>query len=192
VLLVQAFCRTWPNASTLPETGKLLRNMDEPTRPIAAATHLLATAFRVQSERVLQRRQVMAVGEWQPGTEGPASTIDRQQLGTLIAISQRQQLQELSQQLDPSQQQWLGAAMRGGDSAWLHAADDCEAAELVHLIKALTIAEMQIPGCSLGAKSPVIALNRLLKQRGSKLSRDDLAWIKQHSDNRFIPNGPVL
>ncbi len=134
----------------------------------------------------------MAVGEWQPGAEGPASTIDRQQLATLIAISQREQLQELAQQLDPAQQQWLGTAMHGGDDTWLQAADDCEAAELVHLIKALTIAEMQIPGCRLGAKSPVIALNRLIKQRGSKLSRDELAWIKQHSDNRFIPNGPVL
>ena len=69
----------------------------------------------------------MAVGEWQSGAEGPASTIDRQQLATLIAISQREQLQELAQQLDPAQQQWLGTAMHGGDDAWLQAASDCEA-----------------------------------------------------------------
>jgi hypothetical protein len=51
---------------------------------------------------------------------------------------------------------------------------------------------MQIPGCSVGAKSPVITLHRMLKQRGAKLGHDDLAWIKEHSDYRFIPNGPVL
>ncbi len=134
----------------------------------------------------------MAVGEWQPGAARPAATIEPQQLAMLISISQLDTLQQLAEQLDPTQQQWLGAVMHCGDDAWSRAAGDCDQAELVHLIKTLVIAEMQIPGCSVGAKSPVIALHRLLKQRGEKLSQDDLAWIKQHSDNRFIPNGPVL
>lgn len=134
----------------------------------------------------------MAVGEWQPGGERSLQAIEPQKLAALVALSQQEKLQRLAEQLDPAQQKWLGAAMHSGDDAWTQAAGDCDDAELVHLIKALAVAEMQIPGCSVGAKSPVIALNRMLKQRGAKLGQDELAWIKEHSDNRFIPNGPVL
>ncbi len=134
----------------------------------------------------------MGIGEWQPGGEKPPQAIEPQKLAMLVALSQQEKLARLAERLDPDQQKWLGTAMHSGDDAWTQAASNCDEAELVHLIRALVIAEMQIPGCVVGAKSPVIALNRVLKQRGAKLSHDDLAWIKEHSDNRFIPNGPVL
>jgi hypothetical protein len=98
----------------------------------------------------------------------------------------------LAQHLDSGQQQWLAFAMRASRDRWIEATGNLNDADLIHLIKALTIAEMCIPGCTVAEKSPVIYLNRLLKQRGSRLSRDDLLWIKQHSSNRFIPNGPAL
>jgi len=50
---------------------------------------------------------------------------------------------------------------------------------------------MVLPGFELGARSPVIALVRLLKQRGEY--PDDLTgWVKANTDNRFLPYGSLL
>ena len=59
-------------------------------------------------------------------------------------------------------------------------------------MRTLAVAEMRLPGCSVGEKSPVIALNRLLKARGARLDAAQLHWLRQHSSNRFLPNGPAL
>jgi hypothetical protein len=134
----------------------------------------------------------MPIGEWQPENSAQQTTIDTEKLEALIAISQRGELLELADQLGDDDQQWLAFAMRAVRDIWLQAADALSNDKLVHLMKALAIAEMNIPGCSVAEKSPVIYLNRLLKQRGESLVREDLLWIKQHSNNRFLPNGPVL
>ena len=55
-----------------------------------------------------------------------------------------------------------------------------------------TLIEMALPEWAAGAKSPVISINKILKSRGHKLEKDMLLWIKQNSDNRFIPNGSPL
>ena len=134
----------------------------------------------------------MPIGEWQPENSAQQTTIDTEKLEALIAISQRGELLELADQLGDDDQQWLAFAMHAVRDTWLQAADALSNDKLVHLMKALAIAEMNIPGCSVAEKSPVIYLNRLLKQRGDSLVREDLLWIKQHSNNRFLPNGPVL
>ncbi|MGB5325866.1 MAG: hypothetical protein WBN40_10640, partial [Pseudomonadales bacterium] len=59
------------------------------------------------------------------------------------------------------------------------------------LMRFFTCAEMQLPGWQAGDKSPVIAINKILKRRGHKLDKAMLGWIRQHSDNRFLPNGPL-
>ena len=62
---------------------------------------------------------------------------------------------------------------------------------LVGWLRALTLAEETIAGCEAGAKSPVIALARLLRARGDY--PDDLTpWIKQVSSNRFLPYGSLM
>lgn len=134
----------------------------------------------------------MPIGEWQPENSDQQTTIDAEKLQALIAISQRGQLLQLADELGEDEQQWLAFAMHAVRDIWLESAGELNSDELVHLMKALAIAEMNIAGCSVGEKSPVIYLNRLLKQRGESLEREDLLWIKQHSNNRFLPNGPVL
>jgi glycerol-3-phosphate O-acyltransferase len=134
----------------------------------------------------------MPIGEWQPDSSNQQTAIDTAKLEALIAISHQGQLLELANQLGDSEQQWLAHAMHARRDSWLQAAGDMSSDDLIHLMKALAIAEMNIAGCTVGEKSPVIYLNRLLKQRGAALCRQDLLWIKQHSNNRFLPNGPVL
>ena len=134
----------------------------------------------------------MAIGEWQPDNNVQQSSIDSAKLESLIAISERGELLQLADQLGDDEQQWLAFAMHAVRDIWQQATDALSSEQLVHLMKVLAIAEMNIPGCTVGEKSPVIYLNRLLKQRGDSLEREDLLWIKQHSNNRFLPNGPVL
>ncbi len=63
--------------------------------------------------------------------------------------------------------------------------------EVVALIKLFTLAEAEFALWEAGAKSPVIPLAAALKKRGAY--PDDLtAWIKAHTDNRFLPYGSLL
>ena len=64
-------------------------------------------------------------------------------------------------------------------------------ARLVGWARVLTLADESISGCDAGAKSPVIAIARLLRARGDY--PDDLtAWIKSVSRNRFLPYGSLM
>jgi hypothetical protein len=71
----------------------------------------------------------------------------------------------------------------------LHNLDDDT---LLHLVRFFTVAEQQLPQWHGGDQSPVIWISRTLKKRGHPLSRDMVLWIKGNSDNRFLPNGPIL
>ena len=62
---------------------------------------------------------------------------------------------------------------------------------LVGWARALTLAEETIPGCEAGAKSPVIALARMLRARGD-YPHDLTPWIKRLSSNRFLPYGSLM
>lgn len=62
---------------------------------------------------------------------------------------------------------------------------------LLSLIRFFTLAEAQYSGFAAGDKSPVIAMVRVLKGRGD-YSSDVTGWIKQHSDNKFLPHGSLM
>ena len=62
---------------------------------------------------------------------------------------------------------------------------------IIDLIKFFTLAEMAYQGWSSGKKSPVIYLVRILKSRGA-FCVELRKWIKNNSDNRYLPHGSVL
>ena len=68
---------------------------------------------------------------------------------------------------------------------------DRNSARLVGWLRALTLAEETVPGCEAGARSPVIGLARLLRERGD-YPADLTPWIKAVSSNRFLPYGSLL
>ena len=68
---------------------------------------------------------------------------------------------------------------------------DQESARLLGWLRALTLAEETVAGCEAGAKSPVIALARLLRERGD-YPEDLTAWIRTVSSNRFLPYGSLM
>ena len=65
-----------------------------------------------------------------------------------------------------------------------------ESPRLVGWLRVLTLAEEAVPGCDAGAKSPVIQIARLLRERGA-YPEDLTPWIKSVSKNRFLPYGSL-
>ena len=64
-------------------------------------------------------------------------------------------------------------------------------ARLIAWMRVLTLVETSVPGCEAGAKSPVIVLARLLRDRGD-YPAELTDWIKSVSSNRFLPYGSLM
>ena len=75
-------------------------------------------------------------------------------------------------------------------SAWLEAAETRPDEDLLDLIRFFAVAE-NLPGWEAGEKSPVIPLAKALRKRGTRLDKDLLRWLREVSDNRYLPYGPL-
>ena len=62
---------------------------------------------------------------------------------------------------------------------------------LIAWLRVLTLADAAVAGCDVGAKSPVIVLSRMLRERGD-YPPELTAWIRSVSDNRFLPYGSLV
>ena len=89
----------------------------------------------------------------------------------------------------PNEQLQQSQIIMASTSAWHIALNEFSNEELVLLIQFFTVVEAQLPSWAAGAKSPAILINRELRRRGEKLNKEILLWIKDNTDNRFIPNG---
>ncbi len=93
--------------------------------------------------------------------------------------------------LDEGEVENLAPLSRQGNADWAATGGGLDDAEVLALIRLFTLAEAEFALWEAGAKSPVIPLATLLKKRG--VYPDDLtAWIKAHTDNRFLPYGSLL
>ena len=139
----------------------------------------------------------MSTGTWDPSSNtskldiniDPASLADL--LKRFLALAENNQLGDLMIQMSEQDKSQF-AIMQADLALWQNALSDYSEAQLIALIQFFTIVEMALPEWVAGAKSPVISINKILKSRGHKLDREMLMWIKQNSDNRFIPNGSPL
>lgn len=124
------------------------------------------------------------VGSWEPD-EPALADVHRK-----ILDAASKALGEPQLGLSAEQQNSIRQAVRASAESWTDFAQEQSSAEITNWIRALTRAEMMLSGFELGARSPVIALIRLLKQRGEY--PDDLTeWVKEHTDNRFLPYGSL-
>jgi hypothetical protein len=74
---------------------------------------------------------------------------------------------------------------------WGAAAQDLSTEELIMLIRLFTLGEGQFSSWQAGAKSAVVKLVRVMKQR-KEMTPELTAWIKANSDNRFLPHGDLM
>ena len=143
----------------------------------------------------------MSVGAWEPAQ--PASNnqsrkaIDRTLLSRIVDILQMAdagntpgltapELSEMEREVTSAS--WLS---RLPAEQWLEEAGHWDDGKLWALIRFFTLAEMQLQDWQGGAESPVIPLAKSLRLRKSPLVREQLLWLRQHSDNRYLPYGPL-
>ena len=133
----------------------------------------------------------MALGSWDPDAAQSAAavSIDPSRLQQFINWSQQQKLDELETLLGDDSQS-LAGLMRLDSEAWLQAVEDLSSEDIAQLVRFFAVAE-NLPGWEAGDKSPVIPLARILRQRGDKLDRDFLLWLRPVNKNRFLPYGPL-
>lgn len=134
----------------------------------------------------------MSLGSWDPAAESAAyhQQIEPATLDRFIAYSRDDHLDQLDQLIQGDESQIMAGLMLIEHSAWLEAAESRPDEDLLHLIRFFAVAE-NLPGWEAGAKSPVIPLAKALRKRGARLDKDLLRWLREVSDNRFLPYGPL-
>ena len=73
---------------------------------------------------------------------------------------------------------------------WQNASESMSDDDVLHLLRFFAVAE-NLPGWEAGAESPVIPLARTLRKRGQRLDKDLLRWLREVSENRYLPYGPL-
>ena len=134
----------------------------------------------------------MSLGSWDPKI-APASSallLQADLLRRLIDYAREDQLGQLEQLLGAEDNQRLAGLMKIDHNAWHAAAESLPDDELLHLIRFFAVAE-NLPGWEAGANSPVIPLAKILRQRGARLDKPLLQWLREVNDNRYLPYGPL-
>ena len=134
----------------------------------------------------------MSIGSWDPslGSQSSDLTLDGALLEKLSGYSREEQLEELDSVLSAEDKQQLAGIMQLDHDQWRAAAEPQDSAAIRHLIRLLAVAE-NLPGWEAGAASPVIPLAKVLRERGARLDKTELLWLREVSENRFLPYGPL-
>ena len=124
----------------------------------------------------------MSVGAWQP---------EPNSLTTLESSRIEQLLELIASDTDiTTELEWITALAHAEKKAWVAAAGTLQDSELEALIRFFTEQE-GTQSWTLGEKSPVIPLFKTLK-KSAGLNRDLVQWVKAHTDNKYLPFGPLL
>ena len=134
----------------------------------------------------------MSLGSWDPKVEARSTglLLESDLLRRLIAYSHEEQLAQLEQLLNANDKQRLAGLMKIDPLIWQTAAEPLLENDLLHLIRFFAVAE-NLPGWEAGATSPVIPLAKILRQRGVRLDKSLLQWLREVNDNRYLPYGPL-
>tara|TARA_R110002072_G_scaffold292648_1_gene461591 strand:- start:608 stop:1012 length:405 start_codon:yes stop_codon:yes gene_type:complete len=134
----------------------------------------------------------MSLGTWDPNAAATATTLDIQPelLQRYASYSQQNQLPQLEDLFDEPALSELRPLLKLEPAAWNDTLAAFDNGLLLHLIRFFTVAEA-LPDCEAGATSPVIPAAKLLRQRGERLDKTLLQWIRENSINRFLPYGPL-
>lgn len=126
----------------------------------------------------------MSVDSWQP-VQAPTN-IDKASLEKLFTLAtQFNEDTHLTAELD-----WIQPLAHTDNKIWAQTAQNLEQTQLVDLIRLLTLLEDK-QNWDLAEKSPVIALFKALRKQAG-INKELVQWVKAHSDNKYLPFGPLL
>ena len=134
----------------------------------------------------------MSLGSWDPSADEAAhsAAIVPETIEKLVAYSRNDQLGELETLLEGPESQALAGLMKVDHTLWQKASESMSDDDILHLLRFFAVAE-NLPGWEAGADSPVIPLARTLRGRGQRLDKDLLRWLREVSENRYLPYGPL-
>ncbi len=126
----------------------------------------------------------MSVDSWQP-IQAP-TTLDESDLNKLLALAH-----DFSEDTDlTAQLSWIQPLAHIDNKIWASSIQNIQQQPLIKLIQMLTVLE-EAHAWSLAEKSPVIALFKQLRKIAG-IDKPLVQWVKAHSDNKFLPFGPLL
>lgn len=128
----------------------------------------------------------MTVGSWEPGSD--SRSIPSEALKNALRFSDVNDFPSTV----PDAVAALQAFMAVPEELWRDTLSTQSSDNLKKLCRFFTLAEDQWPDWFGGDRNPVIWICRELKTRGDFPDKTLTAWIKQHSQNRFLPYGNVL
>jgi len=128
----------------------------------------------------------MSIGSWQPEPQS-LNTLNHQQIDPLLEklAADDESLAWLAESLD-----WVEPLAKAEKKAWAELSIALETSQLISLIHFFTRLEKE-QNWDLGDKSPVIPLFKQLK-KSEGLDRELVQWVKSHTNNKFLPFGPLL
>ena len=134
----------------------------------------------------------MSIGSWDPDAGSPidAPALNSELLQSLVLYSKDGLLDSLIEAMPEADKQRLAGLMQIDHAHWSNAVEAFDNEAIIHLIRFLAVAE-KLPGWEAGAKSPVIPLAKVLRRRGARLEKSQLLWLREVSENRYLPYGPL-
>lgn len=135
----------------------------------------------------------MTIGSWTPNDESSASNyqVNTALLLQFIDFADAKDFATIETLLDETETALHSAIMKQSKASWFAIAEQFSNEQLESLVRFFTVAEMKLQGWDAGADSPVIWLVKILRARKNPPSKELLIWIKEHSSNRFLPNGAL-
>lgn len=129
----------------------------------------------------------MSVGTWNPSAQ--ITELSNAILQELLVAAGHSSEREFG--LSPTDIERLAGAAHSNRMDWQTATQHLGDGDLVALVRFFTLAEARFDSWQAGANSPVIVMARALRERGA-WPADLTAWIKRHTDNKFLPYGSLL
>jgi len=107
----------------------------------------------------------------------------------LISIGRDEVFARLPALIGSSNEHRSGQFMRQSPNFWIDIGATLSAKEIIALIKALTVAEREVPAMKAGSVSPVIWLYKNIRQRFPGDYTELEEWILKETDNDYLPLG---
>ena len=129
----------------------------------------------------------MSVGTWNPSEQ--ITELNAPVLDELLAAAARPGDEDFG--LSPADIERLAECAHANRVDWQAASESLHDDQTTALIRFYTLAEGRFPAWKAGSNSPVIVLAKALRARGA-WPTDLTAWIRAHTDNRFLPYGSLM
>ncbi|MGH1486319.1 MAG: hypothetical protein ACRBCI_08855 [Cellvibrionaceae bacterium] len=135
----------------------------------------------------------METGVWEPtGKKESDYIVDIDFLKSVIRNMNTLKSDDISSVLTEEEKLKHQAIMLQPKEQWFTIAEKLEVNDLITLLRFFTLAEIAYANWHAEEKSPVISLAKLLRQRGNKIDKSLLKWIKANNPNKFLPYGPLM